>query len=217
MYSYLILSQPGVPLSTQWGPQGYFYAIQIAQYGLSHYSKNLTERPPHVEIYDTAEERDSRAGTAPWSVPKGCSLSRAHDKLRATSVRQFSAQGTWYSLRAQMAPGQGAYLWLSVAVRRPDTQLHSQDRRIVCSEAQLHRLITVGLLLSGWAFQQPSSSLRFWFNSCGLGHPSTLVKKTKQTTTKSAAERNASSQQVLWAELETSMFERVRSLSAVGN
>ncbi|KAJ8417187.1 hypothetical protein AAFF_G00284140 [Aldrovandia affinis] len=37
----------GVPLSTQWGPQGYFYAIQIAQYGLSHYSKNLTERPPH--------------------------------------------------------------------------------------------------------------------------------------------------------------------------
>ncbi|CAI9595865.1 unnamed protein product [Staurois parvus] len=36
----------GVPLSTQWGPQGYFYPIQIAQYGLSHYSKNLTEKPP---------------------------------------------------------------------------------------------------------------------------------------------------------------------------
>ncbi|XP_053844617.1 D-glucuronyl C5-epimerase isoform X1 [Vidua macroura] len=40
----------GVPLSTQWGPQGYFYPIQIAQYGLSHYSKNLTEKPPHVEV-----------------------------------------------------------------------------------------------------------------------------------------------------------------------
>ncbi|KAK5915654.1 hypothetical protein CesoFtcFv8_001226 [Champsocephalus esox] len=60
----------GVPLSTQWGPQGYFYAIQIAQYGLSHYSKNLTERPP----------------------PRGgCILSRVHDKTRASSVRQFSA------------------------------------------------------------------------------------------------------------------------------
>ncbi|KAM4603103.1 D-glucuronyl C5-epimerase B isoform 1-T2 [Polymixia lowei] len=81
----------GVPLSTQWGPQGYFYAIQIAQYGLSHYSKNLTERPPHVDVYDTAEERDSRTSTTPWSAPKGCSLGRVHDKARATSVRQFSA------------------------------------------------------------------------------------------------------------------------------
>lgn len=86
-------SSSGVPLSTQWGPQGYFYAIQIAQYGLSHYSKNLTERPPHVEVYDTAEERDSRASSAPWSVPKGCGLSRVPDKSRATSVRQFSAPG----------------------------------------------------------------------------------------------------------------------------
>lgn len=78
----------GVPLSTQWGPQGYFYAIQIAQYGLSHYSKNLTERSAHVEVYDTAEERDSRSSA--WSIPKGCSLTRVYDKTRATFVRQFS-------------------------------------------------------------------------------------------------------------------------------
>ncbi|KAK0136934.1 D-glucuronyl C5-epimerase B [Merluccius polli] len=85
----------GVPLSTQWGPQGYFYAIQIAQYGLSHYSKNLTEHPPRVEAYDAVaedEHRDGRAsGSGPWSVSKGCSLSRVHDKARATAVRQFSA------------------------------------------------------------------------------------------------------------------------------
>lgn len=89
------LSPSGVPLSTQWGPQGYFYAIQIAQYGLSHYSKNLTERPPHVELYDAAEEKDNRAGSpsGPWTVPKGCSLTRLHDKGRATAVRQFSAPG----------------------------------------------------------------------------------------------------------------------------
>nr|XP_061830886.1 D-glucuronyl C5-epimerase B-like [Nerophis lumbriciformis] len=81
----------GVPLSTQWGPQGYFYAIQIAQYGLSHYSKNLTERAPHVVVYDTAEERDNRISSATWAVPKGGSLSRVYDKSRASSVRQFSA------------------------------------------------------------------------------------------------------------------------------
>nr|XP_057945171.1 D-glucuronyl C5-epimerase B isoform X2 [Doryrhamphus excisus] len=81
----------GVPLSTQWGPQGYFYAIQIAQYGLSHYSKNLTERPPHLVVYDAAEEKDGRSGSAAWTVPKGASLGRVYDKSRASSVRQFSA------------------------------------------------------------------------------------------------------------------------------
>lgn len=90
-YLYFCFFPIGVPLSTQWGPQGYFYAIQIAQYGLSHYSKNLTERPPHMEVYDTVEERDSRSST--WTVPKGCSLIRVYDKTRATSVRQFSAPG----------------------------------------------------------------------------------------------------------------------------
>lgn len=98
-----LIFNPGVPLSTQWGPQGYFYAIQIAQYGLSHYSKNLTERPPHVEIYDTAEERDSRASAAPWIVPKGCSFSHVYDKSRATTVHQFSAQGMLASVWALRA------------------------------------------------------------------------------------------------------------------
>lgn len=82
-----------MPLSTQWGPQGYFYTIQVAQYGLSHYSKNLTENPPHVTVYDSAEERVNRPGMSLWNVPKGCSLSRVYDKSRATTVRQFSASG----------------------------------------------------------------------------------------------------------------------------
>ncbi|KAG7221764.1 hypothetical protein INR49_029147 [Caranx melampygus] len=104
----------GVPLSTQWGPQGYFYAIQIAQYGLSHYSKNLTERPPHVEVYDTAEERDSRASTAPWSVPKGCGLNRIHDKTRATSVRQFSAPESSEGVSLQLGNSKDFILSLDI-------------------------------------------------------------------------------------------------------
>ncbi|XP_029431068.1 D-glucuronyl C5-epimerase isoform X1 [Rhinatrema bivittatum] len=75
----------GVPLSTQWGPQGYFYPIQIAQYGLSHYSKNLTEKPPHVEVYETADD----SGPKDWSVPKGSSVTSFFEQSRSSNVKQF--------------------------------------------------------------------------------------------------------------------------------
>lgn len=32
-----ISASEGVPVSTQWEPQGYYYPTQIAQFGLSHY------------------------------------------------------------------------------------------------------------------------------------------------------------------------------------
>lgn len=83
----------GVPLSTQWGPQGYFYPIQIAQYGLSHFSKNLTEKPPHVEVYETAGDGigiGNGIGNGEWAVPKGCSLSTVWDKARLSAVKEFS-------------------------------------------------------------------------------------------------------------------------------
>lgn len=83
----------GVPLSTQWGPQGYFYPIQIAQYGLSHYSKNLTEKPPHIEVYETAEDRDKNSKPNDWTVPKGCFMASVADKSRCTNVKQFAAPG----------------------------------------------------------------------------------------------------------------------------
>lgn len=89
MFFYFI----GVPLSTQWGPQGYFYPIQIAQYGLSHYSKNLTEKPPHIEVYETAEDRDKNSKPNDWTVPKGCFMASVADKSRFTNVKQFIAPG----------------------------------------------------------------------------------------------------------------------------
>ncbi|CAH2274534.1 D-glucuronyl C5-epimerase [Pelobates cultripes] len=78
----------GVPLSTQWGPQGYFYPIQIAQYGLSHYSKNLTEKPPHVEVYEKADEK-SGGVTGDWNLPKGASVTTVYDKTRYSHVKHF--------------------------------------------------------------------------------------------------------------------------------
>ncbi|THD24727.1 D-glucuronyl C5-epimerase [Fasciola hepatica] len=37
----LVIADEGVPISSQWDPRGYPYAIQIAQFGLSHYTKML--------------------------------------------------------------------------------------------------------------------------------------------------------------------------------
>ena len=42
----------GVPVSTQWEALGYFYPTQVAQFGLSHYSKNLTEPEPRSKVLE---------------------------------------------------------------------------------------------------------------------------------------------------------------------
>ncbi|XP_054708007.1 D-glucuronyl C5-epimerase B-like [Uloborus diversus] len=46
----------GVPVSTQWDTRGHFYPIQIAQFGLSHFSKNLTEPAPLVLLVEDGEK-----------------------------------------------------------------------------------------------------------------------------------------------------------------
>lgn len=38
-----VSANEGVPISTQWYSAGHFYPTQIAQFGLSHYNKNLTK------------------------------------------------------------------------------------------------------------------------------------------------------------------------------
>nr|CAB3249271.1 D-glucuronyl C5-epimerase [Phallusia mammillata] len=45
----------GVPVSTQWDANGYFYPIQISQYGMSHYSKNLFQKPPKRNVYEDGQ------------------------------------------------------------------------------------------------------------------------------------------------------------------
>uniref|UniRef100_A0A914CSA0 heparosan-N-sulfate-glucuronate 5-epimerase n=1 Tax=Acrobeloides nanus TaxID=290746 RepID=A0A914CSA0_9BILA len=44
-----ISAEFGVPMSTQWDSIPYFYPIQIAQFALQHYSRNLTDKPPKVK------------------------------------------------------------------------------------------------------------------------------------------------------------------------
>lgn len=61
----------GVPVSTQWESQGYYYPTQIAQFGLSHYSKNLTEPEPRVTIIEDGEKN-----MATWLVPDSATFKR---------------------------------------------------------------------------------------------------------------------------------------------
>ena len=82
----------GVPISTQWGAHGYFYPIQIAQYGLSHFSKFLTEKPRTFEVVDDAEDDDV---ADLWSVvgDRG-TVTSVMDAHRNTHVIEFDTSGS---------------------------------------------------------------------------------------------------------------------------
>lgn len=68
----------GVPLSTQWDPQGYFYPTQIAQFALSHYSRWIISRGKgRDERYTVELENQSDSA---WKV---------HDDEKNDLVVQF--------------------------------------------------------------------------------------------------------------------------------
>ncbi|XP_066295809.1 D-glucuronyl C5-epimerase B-like [Branchiostoma lanceolatum] len=91
----------GVPVSTQWGPDPYFYPIQIAQFGLSHYSKNLTEKEPRVTVF----ERGDGQVRARWESPgKLSQVESVSDKGCGCRVLQFSTDA--------LPPGSGPTLML---------------------------------------------------------------------------------------------------------
>lgn len=61
------------------------FFIFIAQFGLSHFSKNLTEPEPRRKIIDDCE-RDF----AKWTVPTTAKLERVFDKTLNTKILNFS-------------------------------------------------------------------------------------------------------------------------------
>jgi heparosan-N-sulfate-glucuronate 5-epimerase len=79
-----ISASAAVPISTQWESQGYFYATQIAQFGLSHYSKNLTDPEPSRKILEDGENNQSN-----WSIPKNSSITR-NNSFNHTTVVNFT-------------------------------------------------------------------------------------------------------------------------------
>ncbi|XP_033231176.1 D-glucuronyl C5-epimerase B isoform X3 [Belonocnema kinseyi] len=79
----------GVPISTQWESQGYYYPTQIAQFGLSHYSKNLTEPEPYKKLIE-----DSERVKQDWIVSQGSVMSRIYDKRVNSYVMKYATPET---------------------------------------------------------------------------------------------------------------------------
>ncbi|KAG4073608.1 hypothetical protein HA402_000832 [Bradysia odoriphaga] len=87
-----ISASDGVPLSTQWQTQAYYYPTQIAQFGLSHYSKNLTDPEPRKKIIEDAEKDQSE-----WIVPKGSNLTRQYDRSVYSNVVSYTTPSLYES------------------------------------------------------------------------------------------------------------------------
>lgn len=81
-----------MPLSTQWEAQGYYYPTQIAQFGLSHYSKNLTDPEPRRKIYEDGDQN-----TSDWIIPHGSNLTKIYDKNNGNNIINYLTNGQYDS------------------------------------------------------------------------------------------------------------------------
>ena len=85
----------GVPISTQWNQEGHFYPIQIAQFGLSHYSKHAGGEQPRVLVL---EDGDSDGTAATWARPDNrTTMQFSSDPGVGSSVVQFSSSGMFFT------------------------------------------------------------------------------------------------------------------------
>jgi len=75
-------------VSTQWGPQGYFYPTQIAQYALSHYSKFLKvgDVGEPLVIEDAEDDLTTR-----WTSKGSARLRIVVDQETLSHVLEFRA------------------------------------------------------------------------------------------------------------------------------
>lgn len=85
----------GVPVSTQWDTRGHYYPIQIAQFGLSHFSKNLTEGAPSVINIEDGEV--TLHGKWLYSKHNRMSLKKIHDSVSGSTVLEFKTKGKYFS------------------------------------------------------------------------------------------------------------------------
>ena len=89
-----------VPVSIQWDPEGYFYPIQIAQYGLSHYSMFLLEDKSNrgEKLFDDGETPADET----WLFRKETiQVENVFDEEISSRVISFSSNGKSESDRAE--------------------------------------------------------------------------------------------------------------------
>ena len=85
-----------MPVSTQWTSDGHFYPIQIAQFGLSHYSKHLAGPKPRVQVLDNGESGD----TSEWLLPdrKSQLAIKTDEDFIDNSLIEFNTAGNLFLL-----------------------------------------------------------------------------------------------------------------------
>ncbi|KAK3788008.1 hypothetical protein RRG08_042296 [Elysia crispata] len=77
-----VTAAEGVPLATQWDKAGYFYAISIAQFGLSHHAKAQLEPTPVTRNFGAGD-----ADLARWRMTApGSSIKRVLDRVGGVDI-----------------------------------------------------------------------------------------------------------------------------------
>ena len=150
----------GVPLSTQWEAQGYFYPTQIAQFGLSHYSKNLTDPEPRRKIYEDGDRLQ-----LDWRIPSGSNVSRAHDKDAHSTVVMYSTTPQYdsavtmpmdhvldlvLSIDLQLKPNSSLMLTLQNRETKKSFNLHYIVADLLLSVQDENFYYGLGTETSGW-------------------------------------------------------------------
>lgn len=77
-----------VPVSSRWGNKEIFYPSEVAEFGLSHFTKHLNADPPERMIYENGEDEKSLAN---WKcVSSECSAEIVYDQEQRNGVMKFS-------------------------------------------------------------------------------------------------------------------------------
>ena len=79
----------GVPVSTQWEMMGHYYPIQIAQFGLSHYSKHITEGKPDQMLMLTGDNMELEQ----WQTSSKTTVRSLWDQTKGSQVVEFHSSG----------------------------------------------------------------------------------------------------------------------------
>uniref|UniRef100_A0A2S2P5K8 heparosan-N-sulfate-glucuronate 5-epimerase n=1 Tax=Schizaphis graminum TaxID=13262 RepID=A0A2S2P5K8_SCHGA len=88
-----VSASEGVPVSTQWNPHGYYYPTQIAQFGLSHYSKNLTLPSPKIKVLENGQLNPL------WNIPETSKIQIAFNTQVNSNVIDFFSTDKPISLK----------------------------------------------------------------------------------------------------------------------
>ena len=106
-----------VPVTTQWDKNGYYYATQICQYGLAHWSKAKMSASPALEDVIWVENGETSMNGAEWS---GLSITRvARDKcVHFDNDQPLSLSLTNPSLLQGMALPVVEFSWEGYKIRK---------------------------------------------------------------------------------------------------